>query len=365
MLSDSYLSNLRQRLARWFEQNARPLPWRETNDPYHIWLSEVILQQTQVVQGIGYYHKFLDAYPTIADLAKASEDDVLRLWQGLGYYSRGRNLLKAARMVVEEFGGRMPNTLAEISRLPGVGAYTQAAVLSFAFDLPYAAVDGNVYRVVSRLLDSDVPIDTPAGQKFYREQASMLLDPSAPCRHNQAMIELGALCCTPRKPQCLLCPLSIYCQANASGQQLDRPIKQGKIKVTERHLHYFLVRLGKGDHRTMLIRRRGSGDIWEGLYELPLIETEEPTNCSALISTQAWTDLTRTLHRPTLHPKPIAQLKHRLTHRLLYATLYLIEAERYTPSATDPNPFVSISEDERDLYGMPILLDKMLAKASQ
>lgn len=365
MLSDNYLSDLRRELALWYEQNARTLPWRGTSDPYHIWLSEVILQQTQVIQGISYYYKFLDTYPSIVDLAKASEDDVLRLWQGLGYYSRGRNLLKAARMVVEEFEGKIPNTLSEISRLPGVGPYTQAAVLSFAYNLPYAAVDGNVYRVISRLLNSDVPIDTPVGQKFYRKQAQTFLDPSEPGRHNQAMIEMGALCCTPRKPQCLICPLSKYCQAYATGRQLDLPIKQGKVKVIERYLNYFLIRIGKDESRLMLIRRRGQGDIWEGLYELPLIETELSLDSEQLIKTKEWDNLINQLSHPILHLKPISKVKHRLTHRLLYATLYLIETEAYTPLSDESAAFIVIREDEREQYGMPILLDKMLASISQ
>lgn len=360
ILSATELADLRASLALWFGQNARALPWRETTDPYHIWLSEVILQQTQVVQGLGYYYRFIDAFPTIQDLAKANEDDVLRLWQGLGYYSRGRNLLRAARMVVDEFGGNIPRELEQIKRLPGVGPYTQAAVLSFAYNLPHAAVDGNVYRVVSRLLGIDEPIDTPSGQKLFRALAQELLDPEEPGRHNQAMIELGALCCTPRRPSCQACPFAQLCVAHRQGNQLSLPVKQGKIKVTERYLHYFLVRIHSAGSIYTLIRRRGKGDIWEGLYELPLVETPEPQTLEGIFSTQDCGNLFEGLEGLVVHPKPVATLKHRLTHRLLHANLYLAEARSYTPRTTEGG-YLLIDEEQRGQYGMPILLDKMLS----
>lgn len=357
MISTSSLSSLRRSLALWYEQSARDLPWRRTHDPYHIWLSEVILQQTQVVQGLGYYHRFIEAYPTIVDLAAASEDEVLRLWQGLGYYSRGRNLLRAARMVVEEYGGQMPRDPKQIERLPGVGFYTQAAVLSFAYNLPHAAVDGNVYRVLSRFLASSEPIDTPRGQKFFRKQAAWLLDPIEPGRHNQAMIELGALCCTPRRPECPVCPLVQHCQAHALGRELDFPVKQGRVQVTERYLHYFLVHLR--DRGQILIRRRGAGDIWQGLYELPLIETLQVQSCQDLLEGAPWQQLCQSLVDPVLHPRPLGVRKHRLTHRLLHASLYLIEARDYLPSGEAP--YLVISAQDRGRYAMPILLDKLLS----
>ncbi|MDO4692416.1 MAG: A/G-specific adenine glycosylase [Porphyromonadaceae bacterium] len=360
ILSATDLAELRSSLALWFGQNARALPWRETTDPYRIWLSEVILQQTQVVQGLGYYNRFIDAYPTIQDLARASEDDVLRLWQGLGYYSRGRNLLRAARMVVDEFEGIIPRDLHQIKRLPGVGPYTQAAVLSFAYNLPYAAVDGNVYRVISRLLGIDDPIDTPSGQKLFRALAQDLLDPDEPGRHNQAMIELGALCCTPRKPNCPTCPFAWLCVAHRQGNQLNLPIKQGKIKITERYLHYFLVRINSGDAVNTLIRRRGKGDIWEGLYELPLVETALPQDLEGILGSEDWGKLSQGLEQMFVHPQPVATLKHRLTHRLLYANLYLVEAKSYTPDST-ASGYLLIDEEDRGQYGMPILLDKMLS----
>lgn len=357
MTSESSLSSLRLNLARWFEANARPLPWRETSDAYHIWLSEVILQQTQVVQGLGYYHRFVEAFPTVESLAAASEDEVLRLWQGLGYYSRGRNLLKAARMIVAEFAGRIPNTLADIKRLPGVGPYTQAAILSFAYNLPHAAVDGNVYRVLSRLYALSTPIDTTRGQKEFRRLAQELLDPKQPGMHNQAMIELGALCCTPRTPNCSACPLEAFCLSRELGTQLLYPVKQGKIEVIARYLNYILVLLPEG--RT-LIRRRGTGDIWQGLYELPLIETERATHGEDILSSEDGLRLLGSLVSPEVLLTPVAERRHRLTHRLLYANLRVIRAEQYTPQEGDEYQVISLSD--RGNYGMPILLDKMLSE---
>ncbi len=348
---------LRHRLAEWFERNARPLPWRETTDAYRIWLSEVILQQTQVVQGMSYYHSFVAAFPTVYDLAAASEDDVLRLWQGLGYYSRGRNLLRAAQLIVSDHGGELPRDPQALGRLPGIGPYTRAAILSFAYDLPYAAVDGNVYRVISRLDACPTPIDTPVGQRHYQTRATELLDIHAPGRHNQAMIELGALVCSPRKPMCMLCPLESFCLARWQGTQQSFPVKQGKVRVTERYLHYFLVRIGDD----MLIRRRPAGDIWQGLYELPLIETDSPCSSDELFDTQGWQTLLQSLGTPVVEPRPVATQLHRLTHRLLHASLYTVQAEAYTAPGPD-EAYLRIPCSDRGLYGMPILIDKLLAE---
>lgn len=345
--------DIHARLTSWFGEHARSLPWRDTQDAYSIWLSEVILQQTQVVQGMSYYYKFLELFPTVQDLARATEDEVLRAWQGLGYYSRGRNLLKAAQMVVQDFGGVFPDTLEEMKRLPGVGPYTQAAVLSFAYNKPHAAVDGNVYRVISRLYADATPIDTPQGQKHYRALAESLLDREAPGQHNQSMIELGALVCTPRKPDCLFCPISPYCQSYAMGTMLNYPVKQGKVKVTSRYMNFFIVEL-PDDH--ILIERRASGDIWQGLYQFPLIETSEQTSIEDLINDDAYQRLSADLVDCSLSLSPIAERQHRLTHRLLYARLYRLRAKGY-----NGNTYQVIKRDELEAYGLPALLIKMLA----
>lgn len=354
----THLDNLRVKLAKWFELNARQLPWRETSDPYHIWLSEVILQQTQVVQGLDYYHRFIERYPTINSLASAQEDDVLRLWQGLGYYSRGRNLLKAAQMMAKEFGGEMPRSLQEVKKLPGVGPYTQAAILSFAYNLPYATVDGNVYRVLSRLDACAIPIDSSQGQKHFQQRANELLDHTAPGRHNQALIELGALVCKPRNPLCHNCPIASYCLAYAQGTPHSYPVKQGKIKLTHRYLHYFWIEL---DRQEVFIHRRGRGDIWEGLYELPLIETPQEASLEELLQTQAWEALIQNFPRYTLTTHLLSSREHRLTHQVLHAKLYHIQAQGIA-GATNQHLRIPISALSN--YGMPALLVKMLQEAS-
>ena len=351
------LKDFHARLAYWFGEHARALPWRETNDAYAIWLSEVILQQTQVVQGMSYYHRFLDLFPDVYALAKASEDEVLRVWQGLGYYSRGRNLLKAAQMVVSEFGGKFPDTLQEIKQLPGVGPYTQAAILSFAYNKPHAAVDGNVYRVLSRLFADTTPIDTTQGQKHFRNLAEQVLNREEPGLHNQAMIELGALVCNPRKPNCLFCPVEPYCMAHALSRETNYPVKQGKTKVTERYFNFFLVRL---PNNQILLERRSKGDIWEGLYQFPLIESTQnyQGNYDVLLEDKAFHDLYDNFQKPSLEPTPLAQRPHRLTHRLIHSTLYVIDAERYCG-----NKYQVISFEQLHEYALPALLIKLLTDA--
>lgn len=348
------LQDFHARLARWFGEHARSLPWRDTQDAYAIWLSEVILQQTQVVQGMSYYHKFLELYPDVYALASASEDEVLRAWQGLGYYSRGRNLLKAAQMVVSDFGGQFPDTLEEIKRLPGVGPYTQAAILSFAYNKPHAAVDGNVYRVLSRLFADPTPIDTPEGQRHYRQRADELLNSREAGLHNQSMIELGALVCTPRKPDCLFCPVELYCQAKARKEATAYPIKQGKTKVRDRYFAFVLLRLPDGG---LLLERRGKGDIWQGLYQLPLIESErELSDGLELMQEPSFAELYEHLDAPILKPRPIAKLQHRLTHRLLHASLYEVEASHYRGEA-----YQVVPAERLDDYALPALLLKLLS----
>lgn len=347
---------LHERLHGWFDRAARPLPWRDTTDPYAIWLSEVILQQTQVVQGMSYYHRFLELFPDVYALAAASEDEVLRAWQGLGYYSRGRNLLRAAQMIVSDFGGRMPDSLSEIKRLPGVGPYTQAAILSFAYNLPYAAVDGNVYRVLSRLYADSTPIDTPQGQRHYRALAEELLDRNSPGKHNQAMIELGALVCTPRRADCPSCPLEAFCLAKAQPNPTAYPVKAGKTKVSNRYLSYILVLLADG---RILIERRGKGDIWQGLYQFPLIETEgEVPSLEHLLGTTQWNELVAQLEGVKINPLPRATRQHRLTHRLLHTQLFVLQADVYTGTR-----YTAIAESELDQYALPALLTKLLDDA--
>ncbi len=351
------LNRLHQRLGSWFMQEARDLPWRRTKNPYYIWLSEVILQQTQVVQGLDYYHKFTETYPRVEDLASADEDEVLKLWQGLGYYSRARNLLRSAKMIVEDFGGKIPQELDEIKKLPGVGPYTQAAILSFAYDLPYAAVDGNVYRVLSRLFAIDTPIDKPAGQKLFRDLAQDFINLSNPAQHNQAMIELGALCCTPRTPQCSQCPFDTACLSYAQGTMLQYPQKVGKIKVKERYFSYMLITLHQEDGDYVLIHRRGEGDIWQGLYELPLVETAQEIFIDELLQNERAKELLKSAQNLKIASSSSKLHKHRLTHQLLLAKLFHFELSHLELNNED---YKFIPVEEFSNYAIPVLLSKLL-----
>ena len=259
------------RLLAWAATVERPMPWRGERDAYRVWLSEVILQQTRVAQGESYYRRFVAAYPTVCDLAAAEEPEVLALWQGLGYYSRARNLLRAARQVRDDHGGQMPRTSAELRELAGIGPYTAAAVASLAYDEPVAVVDGNVYRVLARVFGIAEPIDRPAGQRRFAELAQRLLPRDRAADYNQAIMDFGATVCTPRGPRCGACPLAPRCAARREGRQAELPVKAGRTQRRTRYFDY--VHLVDARGRTLL-RRRGAGDIWQGLYDFPLVEGE-------------------------------------------------------------------------------------------
>lgn len=306
-------------LTDWYLRNHRSLPWRDTRDPYRIWLSEVILQQTRVAQGLDYYNRFTERFPAVGDLAAAEEDEVLKLWQGLGYYSRARNLHAAAKQVAAEHNGVFPTEYEKVRALKGIGDYTAAAIVSFSADAPYAVVDGNVYRVLSRLLDIATPIDTTAGKKEFARVAAELLDEylASPSHqgaglYNQAIMELGALVCTPRSPQCDGCPIAGSCLALKNGTIAQRPVKQGKTAQTPRWFHYLHITDNKGF--TAICRREGK-DIWRGLYEFPLIETPEEMGFEALPVPLTGFTLLGSVRMP----------KHVLSHRIIHAVFHRIE----------------------------------------
>jgi A/G-specific adenine glycosylase len=256
-------------ILTWYQENKRDLPWRQAIDPYRIWLSEVILQQTRVAQGLPYYQKFVDSYPTVSDLANATEEEVLRTWQGLGYYSRARNLHKCAKVIDQEQNGSFPNSFEELKKLPGIGNYTAAAIASIAFKEPVAVVDGNVYRLLARYFGLDVDLSSSGAYREFYNLAMDQLGSADPGAFNQAMMEFGALQCTPKNPDCSICPLSDSCFANASNMQMKLPVKSKKTKVRDRFFYYFLL-ISDGK---ILMRARKTKDIWQGLYELFLIET--------------------------------------------------------------------------------------------
>lgn len=306
------MTKITRRIQKWYHDNKRDLPWRKTNDPYFIWLSEIIMQQTQVVQGLGYYQKFILAYPSIKHLANSDQEHILKNWQGLGYYSRARNLHFAAKQVMSDYGGDFPSTYNDIIKLKGVGEYTAAAVSSFAFNEPYAVVDGNVFRVLSRLFASHTPINSSKGKKEFFKLAQQLLDIDNPGDHNQAMMELGALICRPKKPKCESCPIQFNCEAFGLKTVENFPVKEKKGKVKDRFLNYLLIT----DGQNILINKREGKGIWEGLYDFPLIET------TGLISEIKSFDNVN-----LKHPVLDAELKHILTHQHLYTKFWIVKEE--------------------------------------
>lgn len=329
----------------WFRQNKRNLPWRGISSPYKIWLSEIILQQTRVDQGMAYYLRFIDAFPTVLDLAQAEEDDVLNLWQGLGYYSRARNMHASARQICVEFGGEFPKKYKDILRLKGVGEYTAAAVASIAYALPHAVVDGNVYRVLSRYLGIDTPIDSGEGKKIFAQVAAEFLDPKNPGDHNQALMELGALVCTPKDPKCGQCPLVDSCVANQENTQSNFPVKRGKTKVVNRFFNYLVF--FDGEH-TVLKKRTDKG-IWQGLYDFVLIEKETAAELTV-------EDLK--VYNP-IRFRLDGEFIHILSHQKIQATFWVVEVE--TIETDEKQVIVPLTEVED--YPLPQLLIRYI-KAS-
>ena len=323
-------------LLHWFQENGRDLPWRQTRDPYAIWLSEIILQQTQVKQGWAYWERFMAKWPTVEQLAAATEDEVLRLWQGLGYYSRARNLHFAAKQIVEM--GGFPTTIEGIKSLKGVGDYTAAAIGSIAYDLPAAVVDGNVYRVLSRHFGITTPINSTEGKKEFALLAQELLPTSnlksQSSNYNQAIMDFGAIQCTPSSPDCANCPLMETCVAFREDKVGELPVKLKTLKVKERHLTYVYVRF----QGMTAIHRRGEGDIWQGLYE-PLLVEQVPSEAVLLRQ----------------------DVKHVLTHRILKADFWLWEpVER----PVLPDDYIWIKEAELDDYAKPRLIELLLESLS-
>ncbi|HMH20918.1 MAG TPA: A/G-specific adenine glycosylase [Puia sp.] len=271
---DSKNSDFTKILLKWHKNdNIRSMPWKGEKDPYRIWLSEVILQQTRVEQGWAYYEKFLESFPTVRDLAAAPEQKIFKCWEGLGYYSRCRNLIATAKKIVSAYNGVFPADYASIRELKGVGPYTAAAIASFAFGLPYAVVDGNVIRVLARYFGNGTPVDTGAGKKLFAGLADSLLDKTRPGLYNQAIMDFGAVLCKPRNPLCPECPLARHCQARLQGLVATLPVKEKSIRKKKRWLHYFMI---ETPDEKIYIRQRKGRDIWEGLYEFVGWETDEP-----------------------------------------------------------------------------------------
>ena len=311
--------NFNNELLQWYKANKRALPWRDTKNAYVIWLSEIILQQTRVEQGLPYFHRFLDKYPGISDFAAASEDEILKLWQGLGYYSRGRNMLKTARIVDELYNGIFPTVYLQLLKLKGIGEYTAAAISSFSAYEPRAVIDGNVYRVLARYFAIEEPINSPKGQKIFREVAGNLLNREHPGMHNQAMMELGAMVCKPQNPLCNICPVSEGCQARLQGITNKLPVKLKTVKIRERFFNYFLVT----DGDRVLMNKRGESDIWANMYDLPMVETDEMPDLSQLLALPQVREFFGESVRVEGTP-PIK--KHILTHQRLFVRMIKLES---------------------------------------
>lgn len=332
-------------ITDWYRLNHRTLPWRETKNAYFIWLSEVILQQTRVNQGLNYYLKFIKNYPTVVDLASASEQKILNDWQGLGYYSRARNLHQTAKMIVDHHNAIFPNSYEEIKKLKGIGDYTAAAIASFAFGLPHAVVDGNVYRVLSRIFDIDTPIDSLQGKKDFQILAESLLSQENPGIHNQAIMEFGALQCVPKNPICSSCPFYDSCLARRNNSIEQRPIKMGKTKIKKRYFHYIHFDF---DNKTIL-EQRTAKDIWEQLFQFPLIEFEHEMPLDKVKENiEKKFQLTNST--------PSAPIKHILSHQHLYATVWKVN---HLPIVNLENWF-EIEAKQLSDFPIPRLLDRYL-----
>ena len=306
------------RIIDWYKVNKRDLPWRDTKNPYLIWVSEVILQQTRVIQGLDYYRRFIEAYPDIFSLARADIDEILKIWQGLGYYSRARNMYAAARHIIDVYRGRFPETYDGLIAIKGIGDYTASAIASMAFGQAIPVIDGNVNRVIARLYGIQQPVNKRSGQKQIREYAEELMVRDSPGTYNQAIMEFGALQCVPQNPNCNDCVLNRLCVAFRNGLVDMLPIKVKTAKITIRYFHYLYIGFG---NRTF-IRRRSDGDIWTGLYEFPMIETDTETDPDHLSHTPTWQSYFDGQTPLVEEVSPV--VTHRLTHRILKIRFYKI-----------------------------------------
>ena len=337
----------------WYEENKRDLPWRKTTDPYIIWLSEIILQQTRVEQGMPYFQRFVERFPTVVDFAKAGEDEILKLWQGLGYYSRGRNMHKTANMVMEEHAGCFPNQYDDLLKLKGVGGYTAAAISSFSSNEAKAVVDGNVFRVLSRYFGIDEPINSSKAKKLFTDLANDVIDKSQAGLSNQAMMEFGALQCKPKKPLCETCPLILTCEAYKTGRIDVLPIKLKKTKVRERFFNYIIPI--KGDR--VLFNKRGANDIWQNLFEFPLIETEEPVSAPELITSNTFVNL---FGDAVLFKGSYGSVKYILSHQKIMANYVFLENFEEKFKAEKEWFYTDI--ESLDQYAMPKIIFAFINK---
>lgn len=335
---------LGKKITSWYLLNSRKLPWREGKNPYNIWLSEIILQQTKVVQGISYYHKFTEAFPTVFDLALADEQTVLNMWQGLGYYSRARNLLKTAKIITNDFNGEFPKNAKELSKLPGIGAYTSAAIASICFNEVVPAIDGNAYRVYSRVLGISKDISKYNSLKYFKDIAMNYIKEHQSGIFNQAIMEFGALVCTPKKPKCIICLAQDNCYAFKNNRQSDFPVKTKKIKVKERFFQYFYIINKKNE---FLINKRIEDDIWKNMYQFPLkVIKNSDKEQSDFMGYKA---------------ELILEMNHKLTHQKLKIQFYKVSLpEKVFRKIAEREDYLVVTFDDYQEYPFPKPIDNFL-----
>lgn len=332
-----------KQILLWYAENKRNLPWRNTLNPYNIWLSEIILQQTRVAQGTPYYLKFVNFFPTVQDLAAASEEEVLKLWQGLGYYSRARNLHATAKIVSNEYNGVFPNTYKGLLKLKGVGDYTASAIASISFNLPEPVVDGNVYRVLARYFGVAIPINSTEGIKYFKDLARKVMSVDDIRDYNQGIMEFGAIQCAPKNPKCSICPLKDSCVSFKDNRTAELPVKLKKIKVKIRYFNYLVIINKKGE--TYLQKRIGKG-IWQNLYEFPLIEADNDIN-EAIISHKL-NDLFSKNIKADIAKHNTENVVHKLSHQHLHTTFWIVRVDEEISSG--------ISVTDVDKYPVPVLI---------
>ncbi|MFY0629084.1 MAG: A/G-specific adenine glycosylase [Flavobacteriaceae bacterium] len=335
-------------LIYWYLQQKRDLPWRKTQNPYLVWLSEIMLQQTRVAQGMSYYLKFSDAFPTIKDLAEADESTVLKMWQGLGYYSRARNLHFTAKHIANELDGVFPSSYKELLKLKGVGDYTASAISSICFNEACAVVDGNVYRVLARYFGIHTPINSTKGIKEFKQLAQSLIEAKEPGTFNQAIMDFGSLQCKPQNPNCEECPLQTSCVAFEKKQIKELPVKEKKLKVRKRYFNYLVILTA--DHKTVLEERKGKG-IWQGLYQFPLLETTKDIG-EEILDSEEFKKMIPSTSEVQLYNE--SEIIHKLSHQHLHTRFWIVKANEYSKAT------ISLSDIEK--YPVPVLIDNFLKR---
>lgn len=344
--------NFTKTLEQWYQKNKRDLPWRKTSDPYRIWVSEIILQQTRIEQGMDYYLRFLEKFPNITSLAEAEEEKVLKIWQGLGYYSRACNLHSAAREIMAVHHGVFPETYDRIRKLKGIGDYTAAAIASIAFGIPTPVVDGNVLRFFAQFFGIKEPVDKAQGKAMVLGKANQHISPDHPGDFNQAIMEFGALQCKP-KPDCKICPLKSGCTAFQQKRVADLPVRSGKQKQRIRYFYYFFILSGKGENRSVYLKKRTNNDIWKNLFDLPLIEKERAISYNKLTQSKEWNDLFSGMKVKLL--KQSKPYRHILSHQIIVAGFYQLEV-----AARTNLHYLKVAYNDISKYPVPRLVEKYL-----